>query len=84
LHDIFGPLPFRPVALDPAWLTWQGGPIPKLAQATYQERAFDRLPILADALEESGCDNADLLSHLRGPGPHARGCWALDLILGKE
>ena len=44
----------------------------------------DRLAVLADALEEAGCDNADLLSHLRGPGPHVRGCWALDLLLGKE
>ena len=49
----------------------------------YQERAFERLPILADALEEAGCDDPDILSHLRGPGPHVRGCWALDLVLGK-
>jgi len=42
------------------------------------------LPILADALEEAGCDDVDVLAHLRGPGPHARGCWALDLVLGRE
>jgi len=47
------------------------------------ERAFDRLPILADALQDAGCDHADILTHLRGGGPHVRGCWAPDLILGK-
>ena len=56
----------------------------KLAQGIYEERAFDRLPILADALEDAGCDNADILSHCRGPGPHARGCWVVDLLLGKK
>ena len=54
-----------------------------LADAIYAGRAFDRLPVLADALEEAGCDNPDLLAHLRGPGPHVRGCWALDLLLGR-
>ena len=56
----------------------------KIAQGIYDERAFDRLPILADALEDAGCDNADILAHLRSPGPHVRGCWAVDLILGKK
>jgi hypothetical protein len=76
--------PFRPVALDPAWLTWHNSIIPKLAHAIYDERAFDRLPILADAIEEAGCTDADVLAHLRGPGPHLRGCWVVDLILEKE
>jgi hypothetical protein len=84
LRDLFGPLPFRPVSLDPTWLTWQHGTIPKLAQSIYDERAFDRLPVLADALEEAGCADHAILAHLRGPGPHALGCWALDLLLGKE
>jgi hypothetical protein len=84
LRDFFGPLPFRPVTLSPAWLTWGSGTVPKLAAAVYEERAFDRLPILADALEEAGCDAAELLTHLRAPGPHVRGCWALDLLLGKS
>jgi len=57
--------------------------VPKLATTIYEERAFDRLPILADALEEAGYDSAELLAHLRGPGRHVRGCWALDLLLGK-
>jgi hypothetical protein len=56
----------------------------RLAQGIYEDRAFDRLPVLADALEEAGCDNAEILSHCRGPGPHVRGCWAVDLSLGKE
>jgi hypothetical protein len=75
--------PFRPVDLDPAWLTWNGGCVRDLAAAIYRDRAFDRLPILADALEDAGCVNADLLTHLRGPGPHVLGCWALDLITGR-
>ena len=83
LRDIFGN-PFRPVSADPAWLSWKDGTIPRLAQAIYDGRAFDRLPLLANALEEAGCDNADILNHLRGPGQHVRGCWSLDLILGKE
>jgi hypothetical protein len=83
LREVFGN-PFAPVVLDLAWLAWQNGTIPRLARGTYDERAFDRLPILADALEEAGCDDADILGHLRGPGPHARGCWPLDLLLGKS
>jgi hypothetical protein len=55
-----------------------------LAKAIYGERAFDRLPILADALEEAGCTNAELLGHCRQPGVHVRGCWVVDLVLGKE
>jgi hypothetical protein len=54
-----------------------------LAQAIYDDRTFDHLPILADALEDSGCDNQEMLTHLRGPGPHVRGCWVVDLLLGK-
>jgi hypothetical protein len=83
LRDIFDN-PFRPVTIDPAWLTWRDGTFPKLAQAIYDEHAFDRLLILADALEDAGCDNADILAHCRGPGPHVRGCWVIDLLLGKE
>jgi hypothetical protein len=55
-----------------------------LAQSIYEGRAFDLLPVLADALEGAGCTDADLLGHLCGPGPHVRGCWALDLLLGKS
>lgn len=55
-----------------------------LAQAIYDEGTFDRMPILADALEDAGCHDAAMLEHCRGPGPHVRGCWVLDLLLGKE
>jgi len=88
LRCIFGPLLFRPISLDPAWLT---PTVVSLSEATYDGRILpagtldpDRLAVLADALEEAGCDNADILSHLRGPGPHMRGCWVIDLVLGKE
>jgi hypothetical protein len=84
VRDIIGPLPFRRLPeVNPAWLAWEGETVAKLAGVIYEERAFDRLPILADALEEAGCADEAVLSHLRGPGPHARGCWVLDLLLGK-
>jgi hypothetical protein len=81
LRDLFGN-PFRPPTLDPDWLAWNGGLVPRLAAAIAEEGRFEDLPILADALEEAGCADAELLGHLRGPGPHVRGCWALDLLLG--
>jgi hypothetical protein len=84
VRDVFGPLLFRTVPVDPLWLAWNDGTVVRLAQAIYDERAFDRLPVLADALEEAGCDNADILVHCRWPGEHVRGCWPVDLILGKE
>ncbi len=80
LRCIFGN-PFRPVTCDPAWLT---SAVTSLAQAIYNGTTFDRLPILADALEDAGCTNADLLNHCRQPGVHVKGCWALDLLLGRE
>jgi hypothetical protein len=83
IREVFGN-PFRPPALGPAVLAWNGGTVRRVAQALYDERAFDRLPVLADALEDAGCAEADLLSHCRGPGPHMRGCWAVDLCLGRE
>jgi hypothetical protein len=80
LHDIFGN-PFHPVTVNPAWLT---STVVSLATAIYADRAFDRLPILADALEDAGCTNADMLNHCRQPGEHVRGCWPVDLLLGKS
>lgn len=86
LYCIFGN-PFRPVSLDRFWLT---PTLTSLATAAYEERILPsgeldpaRLAVLSDALEEAGCDDADILSHLRSPGPHVRGCWALDLVLSK-
>jgi hypothetical protein len=82
LRDVFGN-PFRTVTIDPTWLTWDGGTVRNLARSIYDQRAFDRLPILADALEEAGCTDPDILGHCRQPGEHARGCWVLDLVLGR-
>ena len=84
VRDLFGPLPFRPVSVNRAWLAWDGGTVAKLAAAAYDERAFDRLPILADALEEAGCTDEELLGHCRRPGAHVRGCWLLDLLVEKD
>jgi len=80
MRDIFGN-PFHPITLSPSWLT---STVVALAQGIYEDRAFDRMPILADALMDAGCSNEDILNHCRGPGPHTRGCFAIDLILGKE
>jgi hypothetical protein len=83
LRDIVGN-PFQVLpAHNAAWLEANGGLAGRLANSIYDERKFGELPILADALEDAGCTEAALLEHLRGPGPHDRGCWALDVILGK-
>jgi hypothetical protein len=127
LREIVGN-PFREVAVDPAWLSWRDGTVARMAQSIYERRAFEELPILADALEEAGCHEESILRHLRGRercptcfgagsvnmgladaicdqcmdsvyvpeggywkgngwvplrDPHVRGCWALDLLLGK-
>lgn len=83
LRDIFGN-PFRPVAIDPAWLAWNDGTIRRLAESIYEERRFENMPILADALEDAGCRAQAILDHCRGPGPHVRGCWVVDLLTGRE
>ena len=90
LHDIFGN-PFHPLPpLDSAVLNWNGGAAAQLALAAYNERSMPsghldpaRLGVLADALEEGGCATQELLAHLRSPGPHVRGCAALDSVLGR-
>jgi hypothetical protein len=82
LREVFGN-PFRPARVAPEWLRWRDGAAAKVARAVYAEGRFDDLPVLADALEDAGCTDAEILGHLRGPGPHTRGCWALDLVLGK-
>lgn len=128
LRDIFGnpflpsflwvneipPMPLRERRrwLLRSWLTWNDGIVRKIAQSIYDERRFEDMPVLADVLEEAGCDNLDVISHLRGwerclclgedddckrcvrngvttgmvytSNPHVRGCWCLDLLLGKE
>jgi hypothetical protein len=80
-RDIIGPLPFRPVAIEAPCLT---PAVLAIAQAICNEGSFDRLPTLADALERAGCTDTDILSHCRSEGPHVRGCWVVDLLLGKE
>lgn len=83
-RDIFTS-PFRPApTFDPAWLKWHDATILRLAQQMYDSRDFTSMPILADALEEAGCTNADILNHCRQSGVHVRGCWVVDLVLGKE
>jgi hypothetical protein len=87
LRDVFGN-PFRPVLLDPAWLTQE---VSSLAHAAYDNRLLPqgnldsaRLAVLADALLDAGCADAELLAHLRSPGPHVRGCWPVDLLTGRS
>jgi hypothetical protein len=75
---------FRLVSIAPPVLVWQDGELSRIARDIYQERRFADLPILADALEDAGCANSDLIDHLRSPGPHVRGCFALDLVLCRE
>lgn len=80
LRDIVGN-PFRPVTLDPSWLA---PAVVSLAQSIYDTHSLERMPQLAIALEKAGCTNKEVLDHCRGPGPHVKGCWLLDLVLGKE
>jgi hypothetical protein len=81
VRDVFGN-PFRPVAFNPDWRT---DTAQSLANQMYEAREFSAMPILADALQDAGCDSDDLLAHCRDPHVlHVRGCWAVDLVLGKE
>jgi hypothetical protein len=73
--------PFHAVGLNPRWCT---SSVVDLVTAIHQEKAFDRMPILADALMDAGCDNERIIAHCRGEGSHVRGCWVVDLLLGKE
>ncbi len=78
LADIVPP---EAITLAPAWLT---PTVQQFAAVIYEEREFDKLLLLGDALEEAGCDNADVLQHGRSGGEHVRGCWVVDKVLGKE
>ena len=81
LRDIFGN-PFHTVIFAPDWRT---STVVALANQMYESRDFAPMPVLADALEDAGCDHPDILAHCRDPQPaHVRGCWVVDLILGKE
>jgi hypothetical protein len=82
LRDLIGN-PFRPIVLQPTWLTWNEGTVPRIAKAIYDDRAFDRLPVLADALMDAGCTDSGILDHCQCSGPHVRGCFVVDLLLNK-
>jgi hypothetical protein len=81
IRDVFG----RPSGQSADRIAMPSGSrkVAELAATICNTHAFDRLPLLADALEDAGCTDAELLGHLRGPGPHVRGCWAVDLVQGK-
>jgi hypothetical protein len=80
VRDIFGN-PFRPVTIDPSWLT---STVLALANGIYTDRAFDRMPILADALQDAGCDNEEVLNHCRQASEHVKGCWVVDLLTARK
>jgi hypothetical protein len=75
------PNPFHPLTWNPDWFT---STVRDLARVLYESREFSAMPILADALQDAGCDDNSILTHCRGNRPHARGCWVLDAILGKS
>ncbi len=79
IRDIFGN-PFQPVTFDPSWRTEA---VVGLARGMYESRNYGPIAVLADALEDAGCPDADVLAHCRGSGSHVRGCWVVDLVLGK-
>jgi hypothetical protein len=83
IRDILGPLPFRSVAFALP-VAGDNRTVRRLAQSIYDERAFHEMPILGDALEDAGCADAGILAHCRAAGDHVRGCWVIDLLLGKS
>jgi hypothetical protein len=83
LREIFGN-PFRPAIVEAAWLSWQAGSVTKLARAIYEQRLFQDMPVLADALEEAGCGEEIILSHCRSDALHVRGCWVLDALMDQK
>jgi hypothetical protein len=80
LRDIFGN-PLHPLVFEPRWRTEA---VVSLSRGIYEERAFDRLSVLGDALEDAGCDSTVVLEHCRGPNDHVRGCWLIDEVLQKR
>jgi hypothetical protein len=83
IRDIFH-YPDSPATFDPAWRTWHQGLLVSMAQKMYDSREFSDMPVLADALEEAACQDQDILGHCRSGGEHVRGCWVIDLVLGKS
>ena len=83
LREIVG-TPFFPVTIDLSWLSWQQETVRKIVESIDGDGTYQELPILADALEDAGCDDAEILAHCRSSGPHVRGCWVVDLLLDKQ
>ncbi len=83
VREVFGN-PFRPQSIESSWLTWNDETVVRLSEAIYEARAFDQMPILADALQDAGCHDTKILNHCRQPGPHVRGCWIIDMLLNKR
>jgi hypothetical protein len=83
LRCVFGN-PFRKTRVNPVWLSWNDSTVRRMAESIHDERVFELMPVLADALEDAGCSNADILEHCRHPGEHVLGCWVIDLILSKD
>jgi hypothetical protein len=83
LDDLVGTI-LCPRTVDPLCLRWNQQTVARLARVIYDERCFEEMPVLGDALEEAGCTDVSLLEHCRSGGPHLRGCWALELILAEQ
>lgn len=83
VREVFGN-PFRQVVVDPAWLAWGDRIVERLASEAYETQTFENLPILADALEDAGCTDDQIVEHCRQSGEHVRGCWVIDALLGKR
>jgi hypothetical protein len=83
VRELFGN-PFRTPRVEPGWLVANGGVVTHMAEAIYEERRFDEMPVLGDALEDAGCADREILTHCRQAGGHALGCWVLDALLGKS
>ncbi len=83
VHDLFDGV-LWPIKPDPSWLSWNDSVVVKIARTSYDERRFSDLPLLGDALEDAGCTNPDIIGHCRGGGEHVRGCWVVDLLLGRR
>jgi hypothetical protein len=85
VRDVFGPVLFRAVSVRPNVLAWGDRLVVRLAQAIYEERRWGDMPVLADALLDAGCDNEEVIQHCRQQGAfHTRGCWVIDLLLGRS
>jgi hypothetical protein len=84
LRHVVGDPFHHPPVVPSHCLEWNGGTVPAIALGIYRDRVFGEMPILADALEDAGCTDAQILDHCRAGGDHMRGCWALDLVLGRH